>query len=380
MSDILPNDVVIDILSRLPVKSLLRFQLVSKPWLSLISSPDFATLQYDASKNRPQKILILNHSLPQSLDSSATTFDYQNASTPLDFPFKKPYDTNVHVIGSCHGLVCVAFGNYEDIVIWNPSTGAHRKLPNLDISSGDTRYQCGFGYDSSTNDYKVFLATRSIDHSFNETQINVFATKAESWKRIQLNTTSNGIQCCETLYWHQRLTGCLVNGCLHWSTKWQCGHGKFTVITAFDLAEEKFSEVAMPDDVDELNGSVFIFLTLGVIDGHLCLVTEGRGGSVEFWMMKEHRVKSSWEKIYDIGNCNELCCDPVGMKPLCCTRLGEIIMTKNGNELLRYNPDNETKLEHLMITSDVEAMQIFERMKAIAYVESLITPPVSINM
>lgn len=38
----------------------------------------------------------------------------------------------------------------------------------------------------------------------------------------------------------------------------------------------------------------FLFLTLGVIDGHLSLVTEGRGGTVELWMMKEYRVKSSW--------------------------------------------------------------------------------------
>lgn len=55
MSDILPDDVVIYIISRLPVKSLLRFQLASKPWLSLISSPDFATLQYNACENRPPK-------------------------------------------------------------------------------------------------------------------------------------------------------------------------------------------------------------------------------------------------------------------------------------------------------------------------------------
>lgn len=136
----------------------------------------------------------------------------------------------------------------------------------------------------------------------------------------------------------------------------------------------------MPHGFDELNGNVFIFLTLEVIDGHLCLVIEGRGGTVELWMMKEYRVKSSWGKLYDIGNCNDLCCDTVGMKPLCCTRIGGIIMTKNGNKLLRYNSDKETKLEHLMITSNAEAMQSFERMEAIAYVESLMSPHVSIHI
>lgn len=58
----------------------------------------------------------------------------------------------------------------------------------------------------------------------------------------------------------------------------------------------------------------------------------------------------------------------------------KFIMTKNGNKLLWYNPDSETKIEHLMITSDAEAMQTFERMEAIAYVESLMSPHVSIHI
>ncbi|KAL6141252.1 hypothetical protein ACLB2K_059542 [Fragaria x ananassa] len=41
MSDYFPNDVLIDILVRVPVKSLLRFRCVSRIWNSLISSPAF---------------------------------------------------------------------------------------------------------------------------------------------------------------------------------------------------------------------------------------------------------------------------------------------------------------------------------------------------
>lgn len=41
MSDYLPNEVLVDILVRVPVKSLLRFRCVSKKWNSLISSPAF---------------------------------------------------------------------------------------------------------------------------------------------------------------------------------------------------------------------------------------------------------------------------------------------------------------------------------------------------
>ena len=37
----LPRELIIDILSRLPIKSLCQFKCVSKPWRTLISHPDF---------------------------------------------------------------------------------------------------------------------------------------------------------------------------------------------------------------------------------------------------------------------------------------------------------------------------------------------------
>ena len=59
MSEI-PRDIITDVLSRVPVKSLLRFRCVSKPWCSLIDSPHFVKTHLNRSvDNRTNLTLIL---------------------------------------------------------------------------------------------------------------------------------------------------------------------------------------------------------------------------------------------------------------------------------------------------------------------------------
>ncbi|KAK8503635.1 hypothetical protein V6N11_030738 [Hibiscus sabdariffa] len=53
MSDYIPVEVIVEILKRLPVKSLMRFRLVCKSWNTLISHPSFISTHLQASHSRP---------------------------------------------------------------------------------------------------------------------------------------------------------------------------------------------------------------------------------------------------------------------------------------------------------------------------------------
>ncbi|WRX22646.1 hypothetical protein QQP08_015133 [Theobroma cacao] len=71
-------------------------------------------------------------------------------------------------MGSCHGLVAVALEK-DKVFLWNPSTGDYKKLPDPCFPSSGALYCHGFGYDSSTDDYKVLLGVqtwRPISYDF----------------------------------------------------------------------------------------------------------------------------------------------------------------------------------------------------------------------
>lgn len=285
----IPKDILVaEILCRLPIKSLLRFKCVSKEWYSLISDPKFALYlqkrQGEINNNNTthQRVLLLTIS-PDRLQS----FDcLSRCITDLNFNFPFQSRPNV-IIGSCNGLVCMALLGSKDFFIYNPSTRVYKKLPDPDISLGSP-YLYGFGYDSSTDDYKVLAI------ACHRVLLKVFSMKAFSWRDVQYNIGVKLFYGTES-----PAKGCLFNGALHWLVSGFRFGLQDPVIIAFDLAEEKFrrvGEACHPSSV-----------SLGVVGGCLslnicCLNCGDRTTDFELWVMKQYGVHSSWERLIKINN------------------------------------------------------------------------------
>ncbi|XP_071687010.1 F-box/kelch-repeat protein At3g06240-like [Rutidosis leptorrhynchoides] len=85
------------------------------------------------------------------------------------------------MVGSCDGLVCVC--SYEgEFLVTNPSTREVRKLPMPPLYKDmEEEVPWGFGYDSSTHDYKVVVGFNESEH---HTRFQVLSLKSNEWRFI----------------------------------------------------------------------------------------------------------------------------------------------------------------------------------------------------
>ena len=152
---------MVNILTYLPVKSLLRFKCVCKLWHSLISDPKFVKSHLktarEVNSNKCQRLLLSTRT-PQSVDfEAASEGDEDNAVQELEYPdvIRCSPTFFIGIMGSCDGLICL-FVDYAKLVLWNPSTRDYKELPKPSCDHSFDFF-AGIGYDSSNADYKFVI-------------------------------------------------------------------------------------------------------------------------------------------------------------------------------------------------------------------------------
>ncbi|XP_058220819.1 F-box/kelch-repeat protein At3g17530-like [Rhododendron vialii] len=164
----IPEDVLTEILSTVPVKSLLRFISVSKHWHSLIQNPTFISLHHHRSQT--------NHCVAatkqcvfkgQVRDGTVFSDHHQTIFQQLDLScsglIRNDVDVEVvFLVGCHHGLVCLAHEVTSSIMIFNPATKESRLLPKPLYKSKHRSY-LGFTFDPKANDYKVIRFCSSFE-------------------------------------------------------------------------------------------------------------------------------------------------------------------------------------------------------------------------
>ncbi|KAI8537932.1 hypothetical protein RHMOL_Rhmol09G0062600 [Rhododendron molle] len=368
----IPLEIIFDILSRLPVKSLLRFRSVCKPWLSLISNPQFVKTHLstksfkgdDDDDDYTHLRLVLNthpsHNVTGlktcSIETLRSVLESQQwvSAVDLDYPFND-LDQDVVVVGSCNGLMCFATRT-GTIYLLNPSTRKSKRLPDSGVKRlWDSRDLYGFGFDESNDDYKVVLISyRAGGVSSN---VMVYTLRTDSWR--QIGGFSFGVTC--------NVFGNFLNGSLLWLV---CvdnsGPGYSYVVVSLDLEKETYGEVSQPN-YGYAESS--LDLELCVLESCLGMLCRSSKNHTDVWIMKEYGKIDSWTKLFTIRDVAKPCSHTIST-PLCISKNGELLILY-GQHLSVYSPKNGT-FRNLVIQNANNCKQIC------TYVESLVSPDADI--
>ncbi|XP_024199770.1 F-box protein CPR1-like [Rosa chinensis] len=328
MAVYLPEHVIVQIMERLPIKSLIRFTSVSKRWRFIIlSDPNFAKSQFQQTRSHRALCFDRRESEFESRDLETLWSTGDNSTDrKLRCPFKNPGD-ELRSLSSCNGLVCATLSHRSsidlDIYIWNPSTQFYKKLPASPLRVQRVPYvRCyGFGYLSATGDFKVLidnLYSLNIEHhNFSSNSNNLYSLNIE---RHSFSSNSNIWKRIAVPFRIQRdVAGTLSNEALHWIDK---------EILAFDLTHEKFRTMLLPDFKPGQ-----CIMELGDFRGCLCALDclNRRASFIDLWVMKEYNVSESWTKLFTLKISDR----PVRMRSL------RLIMVMETGTVLEKAPISE---------------------------------------
>lgn len=112
----IPEELVIEILLKLPVKVLVRLKCVCKSWRSLLDSQFFITQHSKVSNQNPlSDNLLVNFWDRTSKDRMVSLISHESLGVVvethrlLSFTGADDYSTLTDILGSCNGIVCVGF-------------------------------------------------------------------------------------------------------------------------------------------------------------------------------------------------------------------------------------------------------------------------------
>ncbi|GKA51486.1 receptor-like serine/threonine-protein kinase SD1-8 [Tanacetum coccineum] len=180
------DDLLTEILIRLPILCIHLFTTVSKQWLRILTSPDFTRKRSQIRNLDPPAGIFVNHITSSfhcvfvSLDPRIKSRKYTcDKSFTLGFTEAV---VNVNILQSCNGLLlCTGWGSRFDY-IYNQYTNLVKMLSEPDYAHGDSIfYGCAglrLAFElTKSSDYKVVRAGSNSC----EIVIQIYSSETSNW-------------------------------------------------------------------------------------------------------------------------------------------------------------------------------------------------------
>lgn len=180
-ASLLTDDVVVEILSRVPYRSLCRFKCVSRSWLVLCSDPDLRKKSPQTLSGffyRSCSVRYVNH----FTNMSGRGRPMVNPS--LSFLLNPPSYTETEFVNCCNGLLLcrcwrMSPRRYE-YVVCNPATEKWTVSPNTEAMQTSLTVRLGFDPAMSSH-FSVFLLGHGQDVSRLVTGVEIYSSETRRW-------------------------------------------------------------------------------------------------------------------------------------------------------------------------------------------------------
>ncbi|KAK7331730.1 hypothetical protein VNO80_28468 [Phaseolus coccineus] len=310
--EVLPLDAVMNILKRVPVKSLMRFKCVSKEWLNLLETNPFFTKQQLEHSTRNTALLLLQriHRQPAPLSFSVCFIGphynliHQSHLSHIAFPDAK-------ILDSCNGLLCLR--NNTDLSILNPATRQMRQVPTTALLPF---HYVGFGFSPLADDYKIVRISMCVfahdDHvvvldNVRVDRAEVYSLTSGSWREIDaaklqpLCLVSSSVAITGTIFWLASMTS--------------ASDTDSEFVVSFDLGRELFTLVNGPP-IPSSPSHPYSNNVLALCNDELAMfrhyiVGNFESCSFDLWVLKDFNGDyhnhtcdgggESWVKMYSVG-------------------------------------------------------------------------------
>ncbi|KAM7490832.1 hypothetical protein LguiA_033753 [Lonicera macranthoides] len=262
------KELIIEILSRLPVKVLLKFKSVCKNWYEIIKDPYFINKHLRNYYESDDGHLLIQRFIPESGLYGFESFTDKTQANNLDLP-----------------------SSVDRFALWNPGTREFKPLPSHPITDEFETGQLyneppvvGFGHNPSTNDYKVAWYIPE-DGRVDKTMFLLYSLRNDCWRELKLD---GSILSKSNVWLNSSLhnSNTYRNGFYYWTAS--ISHVQQLKIYALDMVNEAFLEI---------QGPPVPFTSLTMCNGRLA-TRRIINLSIEIWVMDS---MGFWTKQLTIG-------------------------------------------------------------------------------
>ncbi|KAI5670279.1 hypothetical protein M9H77_10643 [Catharanthus roseus] len=303
------DDLLIEILIRLPIKSLLRFKSVSKHWHSLIATnPHFYRRKSQQALCKQISGLLVRRLTPfyyQIYDF--ISLDHHESQQSVTAPFKKlkfvQDQFGLKILQSCNGLLlCRSFSVRDgncNYYIFNPSTTQFTTLPppiyrDFIYTDGfHSIYDVNLAFDPRKSPHYKAICTYVSNKLVDGFEIEVYSSETGLWNHIDQpfshRPLSEGVDFQISSYDFQ--TGVYWNGAINWM-------GGYYYLFYFNFDEERFVTVpimpVIPNDWEDRRKY------FGESNDHLHMIISNGNRVTNFNVYEMDKEYSGWFIKYRI--------------------------------------------------------------------------------